>query len=1028
MDDGGSGKISLFQPFPFFGKRHDNIYVNNNGIITFLQELKTYRPESFPLKDDTPIIAPYWADVNVEVGGIVWYREILNTPGPNSDILRLVEEDVRGYSSSYSKFKPNWTFISTWDNVGYYGAIQEGKNKRNSFQCVLVSDGVQSFVIIRYKQIEWTTGSNSHGAPETGLGGNPAQAGFNAGDRINFYVIDGAGNDSVINLTRTSNVCSPGTWIFKVHSAEIQPDSGELDIIPKSGSMLGGYEVNISGPCFESTSRVQGLIIETNTTFTCVKSVEVGSRTVHCVMPTVFAVGQRNVTILVDGNRWNYTGAFTFVNPGLVPAHVTRHSPENWRADAGTVEVSWKSSLFAGYDTVTVEVMEYTDAIGEPHLIPNGTSMSAVNNDKRIKLKLPPLQNATLAVIRVKVEHILINGSFLSHWSDVFPVRWKGTAASESWCSVWLSDEHSHADLTQPAACPCTLKQAESDTGRWQKDPLCSSGSEELYNCVYRGKKAHECIVPTYKGSEMVNQHCCYGHDLELLDIRERGGGSLLDRYHFRSHGNLVVPWFSYLEEDVVPYLQCCEHALNTTLCDLFTHKRPPVSCQGYSPPTAAQAAGDPHIVTLDGVNYTFNGVGDFILLQDITGRVKVHVHASRAVDIDDQLGNATVFTAVAMQVENETNLVEIKKGNSESIAVVLVNKVEVDLTSTQEELRGMTIYRNETNNGTIEFTVVMDTAGVSVLVSATNELLNIMVMVGSSELTGKLEGLLGNNNGKKDDDFKPRYRQPIPISSNLTDIHYNFGMTWLVSKNESLLTVPAVPSDNIYVPVFTIGEENLRNGTRELCNGNLQCMFDYQLTGKKEIAESTKEFSQRYEDIKTDIKPVVRCPYVEQIVNGNRTMEGQAPGNKATFKCDDNFTNPNNTYFIICQETGEWNSAAPVCVKKLTDPEMNLPLLAIYLGGGLGGFVFVTVIAFLIFMATKKLSRKFVPKGTNDSGSEPETGFELPVIFPPSEQPNAVFENPHFLTSLQKLMRDEGRFQIPRPRYVDPNIYTEYF
>jgi hypothetical protein len=54
--------------------------------------------------------------------------------------------------------------------------------------------------------------------------------------------------------------------------------------------------------------------------------------------------------------------------------------------------------------------------------------------------------------------------------------------------------------------------------------------------------------------------------------------------------------------------------------------------------------------------------------------------------------------------------------------------------------------------------------------------------------------------------------------------------------------------------------------------------------------------------------------------------------------------------------------------------------------------------------------------------------GFELRGIFPISERPNPVFENPLFLSTLQNLMRDDGRFQIPRPRYVDPNIYTEYF
>ena len=90
--------------------------------------------------------------------------------------------------------------------------------------------------------------------------------------------------------------------------------------------------------------------------------------------------------------------------------------------------------------------------------------------------------------------------SYLSHWSDVFPVRWSDPADSDIWCSQWLSQEQPIGGLTHEAACPCTLKQAESDTGRWQRDPLCSSESSAQYNCIYRGSRAHECIVPTFKG------------------------------------------------------------------------------------------------------------------------------------------------------------------------------------------------------------------------------------------------------------------------------------------------------------------------------------------------------------------------------------------------------------------------------------------------------------------------------------------------------------------------------------------------
>ena len=49
-------------------------------------------------------------------------------------------------------------------------------------------------------------------------------------------------------------------------------------------------------------------------------------------------------------------------------------------------------------------------------------------------------------------------------------------------------------------------------------------------------------------------------------------------------------------------------------------------------------------------------------------------------------------------------------------------------------------------------------------------------------------------------------------------------------------------------------------------------------------------------------------------------------------------------------------------------------------------------------------------------------------IICPISEEPINIFENHNFLTSLESLMQEEGRFQIPRPRYVDPTIFEEYF
>ena len=83
----------------------------------------------------------------------------------------------------------------------------------NTFQCILATSELESFVMFLYADLQWTTGDNSFGSD--GLGGTEALAGYNAGDQINSYTITGSHTPRIINITRTSNVQIPGRWVFK---------------------------------------------------------------------------------------------------------------------------------------------------------------------------------------------------------------------------------------------------------------------------------------------------------------------------------------------------------------------------------------------------------------------------------------------------------------------------------------------------------------------------------------------------------------------------------------------------------------------------------------------------------------------------------------------------------------------------------------------------------------------------------------------------------------------------------------------
>lgn len=47
----------------------------------------------------------------------------------------------------------------------------------NTFQATLTTNTDASFIILNYKDIQWTTGVASGGDPKTGLGGTPAHVG-----------------------------------------------------------------------------------------------------------------------------------------------------------------------------------------------------------------------------------------------------------------------------------------------------------------------------------------------------------------------------------------------------------------------------------------------------------------------------------------------------------------------------------------------------------------------------------------------------------------------------------------------------------------------------------------------------------------------------------------------------------------------------------------------------------------------------------------------------------------------------------
>ena len=114
----------------------------------------------------------------------------------------------------------------------------------NTFQAVLATDGLRSYVIYLYAdgEIQWTSGDSSHGF--NGLYGKAGQVGFDAGDGIRHTDIPASYTNAIINVTHTSNVGIPGVWVFRV-DGETMVTGGCQPIAASGNGTVFTYYYNI---------------------------------------------------------------------------------------------------------------------------------------------------------------------------------------------------------------------------------------------------------------------------------------------------------------------------------------------------------------------------------------------------------------------------------------------------------------------------------------------------------------------------------------------------------------------------------------------------------------------------------------------------------------------------------------------------------------------------------------------------------------------------------------------------------------
>ncbi|XP_040423710.1 LOW QUALITY PROTEIN: mucin-4 [Cygnus olor] len=410
-------------------------------------------------------------------------------------------------------------------------------------------------------------------------------------------------------------------------------------------------------------------------------------------------------------------------------------------------------------------------------------------------------------------------------------------------CLTWLEAQPAPATWrTELPPCPCSRPQAELDP-RYRRSRGAERGAEpppaagaaatprDVSDPADTAVRVLRTASPSRAGAGV---RCVYR------------GTSFLEGWQERAWS---PPTHTTADEELEAFEWCCRRVGKPRFCTRFAEKRPRTGCEGYVPPTPASAFGDPHITTLDGLTYTFNGLGDFVLLLagDAQSSFVLQGRTART-----GTAQATNFVAFAAQyVSSTTTTVEWTLGSQGDIQVLL-NYQTIQFSYSQDmgaEVHyspGVLLVNTSSVTATFDGTV-------SISISASAGLLSVVCSL-PDRYRNSTKGLLGVWNNNPADDFQMSNGTSIPVNSSEEEI-FSYGMTWAVGEH-SLFAQPLATPEKNFTPIFLsrLQQENESQYQRAAsqCRGSKECVYDTLSTGDVTLGLATQSLVEDFQEKKT--------------------------------------------------------------------------------------------------------------------------------------------------------------------------------
>ena len=321
--------------FSLYGHSFSNLWINNNGLVSFQTGIAAYSATYFPANVGG-LLAPYWEDVDT-------------SSTAKGGVVTLGRGYVNGRQST----------LVTWNDVGSYSNAGQSTAGLNRFQIVMidrsdVGDGMFDFEY-NYEYAETLYGSAS--------GGVYPGIGFDAGDGTNYFNYIYSHTASVAGIATNSNCGIFGRLFYRSYPTPSCAVTNPAWLGPTSALLIGDiptYDLTTL-PTFSVYSVTNG----TTNFFT----------NVTAALPLAYSTNLLRVTATVS-NLWpdgQYLVKLTNNGTGIVSGDVLFSRPKlaNMVVNYGTLVPSYNpiitnynvGVLFSSGFTVTPYPQTATDLV-----------------------------------------------------------------------------------------------------------------------------------------------------------------------------------------------------------------------------------------------------------------------------------------------------------------------------------------------------------------------------------------------------------------------------------------------------------------------------------------------------------------------------------------------------------------------------------------------------------------------------------------------------------------------------------------